>query len=209
MHIGWEKTTPPIKLNQCVLQGDSMSPLLYILLTAGVLNHIISDQSILKATTGEHHIGAYMDDIKIHAPSKAAAELITDELIKASKELNLSLNKKKCSIYSQNLEVNDEEEDLFLPVVKEGYKCLGLYQVEKDTELNTELIQTRTQENTETILSSKLAPFQKIMLYNSTIVTAATYLGNLCSKESRATILKKCEAIDNNTRKLLRAHNLL
>ena len=65
-------------------------------------------------------------------------------------------------------------------------------------------------EKTNTILTSSLAPVQTVLLYNSTIVTAATYyMRNLYSTDSRATILKKCDEIDKHIIHLLRENNLL
>ena len=71
---------------------------------------------------------------KIHTISKQSADLITTELIRAAGELNLTINIQKCGIYNKNQD--DQEIDTFIPKVQDGYKYLGLYQLELDNRSN-------------------------------------------------------------------------
>ncbi|KAG5874111.1 hypothetical protein JTB14_015031 [Gonioctena quinquepunctata] len=135
----------PIYIKRGVYQGDSISPLLFILLTAGIMEHIETDPTINRSTKGQHTILAFMDDIKCHANTKQSMKLITNELKKASAEVGLALNEGKCEIYTCNgMQFQEEEDDTpFLPEVREGYTYLGLDQLERDTSRNLENIKTK------------------------------------------------------------------
>ena len=94
-----------------------------------------------------------MDDYKTRAPSRQAAIVIKDTLKNAVTEVGLSLNLRKCGTYSSTYEEKqvDEEMDIpFLPVIRDGYKYLGLYQLDRDTPLNFDrLIEWNTMRTTD------------------------------------------------------------
>ena len=196
-----------------------MSPLLFILLTACIIDVIVTDPAITKAAKGKQEVAAYMDDYKTHAPTKKSADLITNTLSGAAGELGLSLNIRKCGIYNTQLNQNHDEQeeneneeiDLpFLPIVREGYKYLGLEQLERDTNLNASKVEEMVLERSGEIFNSKLAPAQKVLLFNSTVIPAAVYItGNLYPKEKRASTLKRCSDMDKMVRKILVQKNLL
>ena len=79
-----------------------------------------------------------MDDIKVHAPNKNAAKLITEKLRQTASELSLSLTIQKCGIHEiqESAQYHSEEiveVDLpFLPTIRDHYKYLVLYQFERD-----------------------------------------------------------------------------
>ena len=75
IEIGKEKTTP-IYIRRDIYQGDSMTPLLIVLLTACVVNVIETNTEILKSVKGRQQVAAFMDDFKTHAPTKKSAEMI-------------------------------------------------------------------------------------------------------------------------------------
>ncbi|XP_045470568.1 uncharacterized protein LOC123677883 [Harmonia axyridis] len=203
--IGKDKTNP-IYVKRGVYQGDSISPLLFILISGGIIEHIKTSPTIMKSTRGQHDILAFMDDIKCHANTKQSMKIITKELEKCSAEIGLSLNVNKCGIYSRNgLEPQEDVHDVhFLPEIREGYRYLGLAQLERDTTDNLENITEKIKKKSETIFGSNLTTRQKIQLFNSSIIPAAIYvLGNLFPEEKRATTLKNCRDLDTMFRKML------
>lgn len=52
IQLGKNKQTTPIAVRRGILQGDSISPLLFKLLTAGITEHLKEDTKILRATRG-------------------------------------------------------------------------------------------------------------------------------------------------------------
>ncbi|XP_014227239.1 uncharacterized protein LOC106652661 [Trichogramma pretiosum] len=187
-----------------------MTPLL-VLVTACIIPAIEEDAEILSASRGRHRIAAIMDDIKAHAPTKKAAELIKNKLEKTSAELGLLLNVRKCGIYVSQTTDDEAEEDIpFLSIVRDGYKYLGLQQTERDTPVNMATLTQILEQKLAEILTSKLSPSQKVTLINNTLIPAAVYAtGNLYPNEARATTLKKCADVDKKIRKALINHNLL
>lgn len=201
--------TAPIPVRRGILQGDSMSPLLFTLVTAALINHVNTGPDILKQTKGKHRILAYMDDIKCHAPTKTSLKTITDALKKAAAEIGLALNTDKCGHYSRTEEVGDGELEPFLPQVRQGYKYLGLVQLEKDTEQNYKKIEEQLEDKLQLVFASQLTTSQKVALLNSTIIPAVTYVtANIFSDEKRSTTLKRCRDLDKNIRKKLVEHKL-
>ncbi|CAB0030725.1 unnamed protein product [Trichogramma brassicae] len=188
-----------------------MTPLLFVLVTACIIPAIEEDAEITRAFRGRHRIAAFMDDIKTHAPTKKATELIKSKLEKTSGELGLLLNVRKCGIYASQTTEEEAEEDIpFLPIVRDGYKYLGLHQTERDTPINMVTLTNKLEQKLAVILTSKLAPSQKVTLINNTLIPAAVYVtGNLYPDEARATTLKKCADVDKSIRKALIHHNLL
>ena len=86
----------PIYVKTGIYQGDTISPLTFILLTAHIAAYILNNIEITRACRGRQELAAFMNDYKTHAPSKRAAILIKDALQKAAAEVGLSLNERKC-----------------------------------------------------------------------------------------------------------------
>ena len=77
-------------------------------------------------------------------------------------------------------------------------------QTDRDTFTNIERVQLIVNERVDPILVSKLSPAQKIHLLNTAVIPAILYvMSNVHLRESRASTLAKCKAIDTEIRKKL------
>lgn len=81
-----KEMSEPIYVKREVYQGNSISPLLFILLTASIIDHIKTTENVSRVTKENHKILAHMDDIKCYTTSKVAMKTITKELEKAAGE---------------------------------------------------------------------------------------------------------------------------
>ena len=107
-------------------------------------------------------------------------------------------------MYNEEMSQDDDEDMPFLPLVREGYKYLGLIQVERDTLLNFDRTKANITNKIVPILQSKLAPAQKIHMINTSVIPAILYvMGNIYLREARASTLAKCDDLDKEIRKLL------
>ena len=182
---------------------------MFILTSAYITHSVLNDPEITRAARGRQEIAAFMDDIKTHAPTKAVAEAINQKVENAAKEVGLQLNIQKCGIYNHNSNQEDDEDMPFLPRVPDGYNYLGLVQTERDTFSNIERVRLIVDERVDPVLLSKLSPAQKIHMLNTTVIPAILYvMGNVYLRESRASTLAKCKAIDTEIRKKLVLHKL-
>ena len=84
-----KETTHPIHVKTGIYQGDTISPLMFMLLTAHIPEAVIKDPKITRACKGKQEIAVYMDDYKTHAPSSEAAERIKNTLEQAAGEVGL------------------------------------------------------------------------------------------------------------------------
>lgn len=129
-----------------------------------------------------------------------------------AQEVGLTLNHAKCGWYARKGEDEEgEHNDIapFLPEIREGYKYLGLHQLERDTLENFEAIENKVLEKVDMIAASDLTTSQKVTLLNSTVNPATNYiLGNIYPNEKRATTLKRCRDLDKKVRKKLVLHKI-
>ena len=209
--------TNPIYVRRGVYQGDSISPLLFVLVTAFMVEEVHTDREANAASRGRQSILVYMDDIKVHGPTRSSIRAIVGCIEGCAGEVGLKMNIRKCGVYcrcdeeeDENSNCGEEEEGAaFLPRVREGYKYLGIVQLELDTEINIQTVTTKTMEGIKGILESRITPAQKIHLINTTVVTAATYvLGNMFTHMKRVSVLRRCREIDKEIRKLLVKYKL-
>uniref|UniRef100_A0AC35TX11 Reverse transcriptase domain-containing protein n=1 Tax=Rhabditophanes sp. KR3021 TaxID=114890 RepID=A0AC35TX11_9BILA len=198
-----------IRIKQGVYQGDSWSPLIFILTTAGIISKLKRDEALGKATKYKHRVIAFMDDLKVHSPNVEGLEMMSKMIKEGAGELSLKLNEKKCGFYSRKEDVG-KEESLFIPRVRKGYKYLGITQLETDIpEENFQRMKEKYLERTQSILESRLTTNQKKILYNTAVIPAGIYVtGNLFPAEKVASTLLRCRKIDLEVRKLTVKENI-
>ena len=196
-----------IPVKRGVYQGDSLSPLLFVLVTGGIVRKIKEDPEINKISRGRQEIVAYMDDIKCHAPNQATVRAMTSIIEEYAKQLGLELNLDKCGHYCKLL--TDKDDTDILPAINNGYKYLGLIQEERDTDANFHNIEEKIVKKASEILSSKLTTAQKRRLFNSSVIPAAVYvMGNMHPNCSVQGSLRRCRDLDAKIRKMMVTENI-
>lgn len=180
-------------------------------MTAHIIDEVKMSRSINQETCGKHRIIAFMDDIKVHSQTYRGFQLITEAIERTGMEVGLHLNQTKSGMFVGRHGGDEDEEgtqdpveQMFLPEVRDAYKYLGIYQLERDTAKNVHLVKVKIMELTRKIFSSDLAVAQKARLYNTAAVPALVYvLGNLYSTERASTIGVVCREMDKDVRMTL------
>uniref|UniRef100_A0A1I7SG89 Reverse transcriptase domain-containing protein n=1 Tax=Bursaphelenchus xylophilus TaxID=6326 RepID=A0A1I7SG89_BURXY len=111
-------TGRPYKIKRGVLQGDSLSPALFVIATSPIVSH-------LKRVCPSGRIQLYMDDIKLYGKSETELRMLIKEVQKVANKLGLQMNLKKCSTYGAGL---TESIAGFDPLGDRAYKYLGVPQ---------------------------------------------------------------------------------
>ncbi|XP_063915482.1 uncharacterized protein LOC135131601 [Zophobas morio] len=200
-----------IPVRRGVYQGDSLSPMLFVLVTASIIKRIKEDPQIARLSLGKHLIVAYMDDIKCHAPNNRSTRAIMAMLEESARALGLELNLGKCGHYCRLQKADEEggDDDDLIPAVKNGYKYLGLIQTERDSPENFNILEEKILAKAEEILSSNLTTAQKRRIFNSCVIPAAVYVtGNIMPNSSVQGTLRACRALDLKIRKHMVAENI-
>uniref|UniRef100_A0AAF5DMQ7 Reverse transcriptase domain-containing protein n=2 Tax=Strongyloides stercoralis TaxID=6248 RepID=A0AAF5DMQ7_STRER len=198
-----EKKPRKIRIRRGIMQGDSSSPLWFILASGSIIYQMKNNQDLRKVTKNKGRIIGYMDDLKWFSPNQEGMKLGSKILKESALELTLHLNEKKCGYYNESDVTDENEKQFFIPKIRKAYKYLGLMQKDKDVEENYEILEEKLKERTRKILSSHLTTHQKQMIYNGSVVTSAVYvLGNLSPKESIESTLKKANNLDIQLRKI-------
>ena len=200
-----------IPVRRGVYQGDSLSPMLFVLVTASIIKRIKEDPQIARLSLGKHLIVAYMDDIKCHAPNNRSTRAIMAMLEESARALGLELNLGKCGHYCRLQKADEEggDDDDLIPAVKNGYKYLGLIQTERDSPENFNILEEKILAKAEEILSSNLTTAQKRRIFNSCVIPAAVYVtGNIMPTSSVQGTLRACRALDLKIRKHMVAENI-
>ena len=140
--LGNKTITPlgTIPLKKGILQGDSLSPLLFVLVMQPFTLRL--ENSFPKLEIGEsskievNHL-LFMDDLKLLAEDK---ETLSD-LLKATGEffslIGLELNAKKSARTEAYGEVSSELKKIPITNTRERYKCLGVLQCRRTCNMST------------------------------------------------------------------------
>ena len=101
-----EESIGQIELRRGILQGDSLSPLLFIL-QMNIISKVIERYSEDQV---QHTL--YMDDLRIITNSSSVANEVNKKIIQKIKDIGMKVNKSKCGMYRNKLELTEELKEI-------------------------------------------------------------------------------------------------
>jgi hypothetical protein len=213
--IIWSK---PLKVLNGVLQGDTLSPLLFCLAIAPISNWLLTNVDRYRTSMGQrdgreialNHI-YFVDDLKIFTTSASELEKGIMGVERIGKAIGLGINCKKCAqahilTSARLLERGSELAKIPLLGAKESYKYLG---IEQNVNVSQDEVFRRLQEvvlqRAESIWSSKRSYGQLIIDSNSMLMSKAKYVyQNLIVGVGRfETTVKSACQLDKQLRRVL------
>lgn len=220
-----EKGTP-MAVRNGVLQGDTLSPLLFCLCIAPISYALMHDPNFegeysLIHGSRQHEISNqlpnhvyYMDDLVIFAPSRETLSQMIRLVEGVSSDLGLNINKSKSATYVMKRTVeaiHDSFDEYPLLSKNETYKYLGL-------PLSSKLEMTEVWKSLEEkilarvriIFSSRWTIRQKIIAYNAAIAPMVTFISQnvIIGNGPFKSLLRKGDALEAKIRRLIQKHKI-
>ena len=168
-----------IKLQNGILQGDTMSPLLFILALDPLMNKL--DEEIIGVKINENeklNKLIYMDDLKVYINENEDIEYIDKRIIQLYSNIGMKINEKKSGYAVHGNIISPQSiKDKYPEVTEDNkYKYLGLqiYEVNKD-KFNEEFIVGKISKNLEEIKKLDLNNKTTIKCINTQIMSLIRY----------------------------------
>ncbi|BFU22217.1 Reverse transcriptase (RNA-dependent DNA polymerase), putative [Entamoeba histolytica] len=122
-----------VKIKNGILQGDSISPLLFIL-QMNIISDVI-DRTNEKRLKVKHVL--YMDDIKVtNETKKKGMEMVHKNIIETIEVIEMEVNVSKSGVMKKrNIEIQDNMKDIPIIDSEHQYKYLGVYQFTRNDDL--------------------------------------------------------------------------
>ena len=194
-----------------VLQGDTLSPFLFIILMDYILRQTLSDETgfVVRKSRGTRypakyiHALAYADDIALISESADSAESVLRNLELNSQQIGLSINEKKTKVLHLGYVSQQRNISLSNGIIIgtcNNFNYLGI-----DTTKGSEVVYNRVLKawgaahHLTPIFNSSATDVIKLRLFRSAIETILCY-----GLESLPLSRSLCEKLDSSHRRLLR-----
>lgn len=186
---GRAQVSTPLKVRNGVLQGDTLSPLLFCLSVAPISHHLNTTLRKYTTSTGSmnglalslNHL-YYVDDLVIYTPEAVDLNRAVEDIELYASDIGCKPNSKKSAIFHLGpSETGDAPEaDLSkLPTIRgrETYKYLGIEKGQfVDHTTMWDKIKDTVMRKTRIIFESQLTFRQKVSAFNSVAIPKAKYL---------------------------------
>lgn len=202
-----------LKVKNGVLQGDTLSPLLFGLAVAPI-SHMLSKKHPMVRTSvcsnGSpltlNHL-FYMDDLKLYARNQVTLDKMLDSVKKMSNSIGFQLNMRKCAKASIG---NVSSGDIPWVNVNDAYKYLGVEQrIIADESKAWDRIAADMVKKIRLVLEPNLTVTATVKGLNTTVTPVAKYLFSnlLVSDEGFVTTRNRARQFDILCRKILVEYN--
>ena len=210
-------TTDEIHFKRGIFQGDSMSPLLFVLAInplSSLINRLQNGYKINPRDKQAPRISHlfYMDDLKLYSPNKQ--EMIKQmEIVKQfSEDIKMDFGLEKCATLTIKKGKRTDSESLIIgdleikEIEQESvYKYLGIEETETiEHKKMKEKITTEYIRRVKMILKSQLNSKNKIQAINSLAIPTISYSFGIIDWAQH-----EINKIDTKTRKMLHAHKVI
>ncbi|KAK6018747.1 reverse transcriptase [Ostertagia ostertagi] len=209
----------PLDVKRGVMQGDTLSPLLFCMAIAPISAKLRNSVSPYRTATGalspnseplEINHQFYMDDLKVYTSRWDDIAKAKQGIEKVAGELGLQMNPTKCAVNSLNVpqQLTATEEMENIPVLGSSslYKYLG---AEQNALINIDELWTRVVAKSEAtavrIMQSNLTVRQKVNGYNQVVIPKLKYAFScvVYGTGKFQTMRKRARTFDETIRKLL------
>jgi hypothetical protein len=221
---GTKQTSDPLRVKRGVLQGDTLSPLLFCLALSS-LSHALETLPKYQTSTlavGRSKQGAlainhifYVDDGKLFSPSLEGLNASIELLESEASAIGLNLNPRKCGIASTEQTKPDEGTKgiLDIPIIGESspYKYLGIEEVFRVADKAAwKRVKSTMMQRLNKLLDSDLSAGQIIKGYNTAVLPVGRYLfaNTIAGRGKLQTVEHQARNFDKLTKKQLVKHKM-
>lgn len=203
------------RITKGVLQGDALSPLLFVIAISPLSFHLNGKEKCPAYTQAALRQGLvfnhqlYMDDLKLYGRTRDKLQGLFKATETATRAIGMRMNIRKTAASTTITPASTDEP---IPIIGErgSYKYLGIHQrISTNTRQNQEELKKKIIERANGICASQLTFRQKITALNTTVLPMARYsFMNSMSQGKFLSEVKHSREMDGKLRNILTKHKL-
>jgi hypothetical protein len=209
------RTLANVKIKRGIFQGDSLSPLLFIVCLiplSVILREAKQGYTLSRPQSGKINHLLYMDDLKLYGKNKKELESLVQTVRIFTQDIRMKFGIQKCATVVMKRGKREQDEGILLPdgelmkdLGEQDYKYLGVLEADdiKMKEMK-EKVRKEYYRRTRLLLESKLNGGNVIKAVNTWAVAVLRYAGGILDWTK-----EELEVMDRKTRKLMTINRAL